>query len=214
MRKVLVALGLSASFFLITAGCSNDDAGKGVSSEEKALAQKASKELISDYQRMLKSELIAALNSGGAAHAIEVCQKRAPEIGRSATGSPMVTIRRISDRNRNPENAASSEQVAVLARFAHDTTPQFYDEWVMVDSVEHYRYYEPIFVQAMCLKCHGPYDHIDDATSATLTSLYPEDRAVDYEIGDLRGMFVVDMEWPGAKEYIVKTASSDKTTSE
>ena len=83
-----------------------------------------------------------------------------------------------------------------------------------VDSVEHYRYYEPIVVQALCLKCHGQYDLVDDATAATLTSLYPDDKAVDYNVGDLRGMFVVDMEWPAAKDYVAKELETGSKSSE
>ena len=214
MRKILVPLGLSALIVMLAAACSSDGAGKGASSQERLLARRASQKLISDYQRAVKSELTSALNTGGPARAIEVCQKRAPEIGRMTTGSPLVTIRRVSERNRNPENAADNEQLAVLARFAGDEAPMYYDEWVTVDSIEHYRYYEPIVAQAMCLKCHGQYDQIDDATAATLNSLYPNDMAVDYQIGDLRGMFVVDMEWPGARDYINKMNSSEKTASE
>ena len=42
-------------------------------------------------------------------------------------------------------------------------------------------------VQPLCLSCHGSELAPDIATQ--ITDLYPEDRAVGFEVGDLRGVF-------------------------
>lgn len=211
MKRVFVSLGFLALLLTLSGGCSKESAQSQASSKDVQIAQQASHKLISDFQKTLKTELIAALNEGGSAHAMEVCQTRAPEIGRSATGSPLVTIKRVSNRNRNPENAASNEEAAILAKFVVEQPPEFLEEWVTVDSAEHYRFYQPIFVQALCLKCHGPHNTIDDGTAATIASLYPDDKAVDFSVGDLRGMFVVDMVWPDAREYVKDMATKAET---
>jgi hypothetical protein len=42
----------------------------------------------------------------------------------------------------------------------------------------------------MCLNCHGtPGKHIQDATLTKIQQLYPEDRAVNFKEGDLRGLW-------------------------
>ena len=211
MKRLFVVVVVSTTLLAMWAGCSKESADGQASTQDIQIAQRASHKLISDFQKELKTELIAALNEAGSAHAIEVCQERAPEIGRTATGSPLVTIKRISDRNRNSENAASKTESAVLAKFAVEQYPEYVDEWVTVDSVTHYRYYQPIFVQSLCLRCHGPHNAIDDGTAAAIASLYPDDKAIEYSVGDLRGMFVVDMVWPDAKEYVADLAASTES---
>ena len=54
-------------------------------------------------------------------------------------------------------------------------------------------FYAPITVFApLCLKCHGePGSDIDEATTATLAELYPEDEATGFALGDLRGMWAI-----------------------
>jgi hypothetical protein len=51
-------------------------------------------------------------------------------------------------------------------------------------------YVEPILVQPLCLTCHG--DPLAPDIAARIDELYPEDRAVGYEIGDLRGVFWIE----------------------
>jgi hypothetical protein len=43
----------------------------------------------------------------------------------------------------------------------------------------------------VCLKCHG--SEIDPKIVAKLDELYPEDKAVGYKQGDIRGAFYVTM---------------------
>jgi len=52
-----------------------------------------------------------------------------------------------------------------------------------------FRFMKAIPMAANCLQCHGT--EISPAVSAKLTELYPQDKAVGYKEGDLRGAFVV-----------------------
>ena len=197
------------TLLIVSMGCSKQSAEDKARADDTKLARSAAQQLVDRFQKNLKRELTAELNSpGGSAHAIEVCQSRAPEITRAATGSQAVSFRRVSDRSRNPENAASAHQIEILNRFASERALKFLDEWQVVDTLSYYRYYQPILVQLLCVKCHGDHLQIDDATAATLTSLYPGDRAIGYQVGDLRGMFVIEMAWPEAETY-ARTLASD-----
>jgi hypothetical protein len=51
-------------------------------------------------------------------------------------------------------------------------------------------YVEPILAQPLCLTCHG--DAIAPALASRIEQLYPQDRAVGFQVGDLRGVFWVE----------------------
>ena len=55
------------------------------------------------------------------------------------------------------------------------------------DSVRLFRYMRPIMVSEMCLNCHGGRDKMKDLMYSAVRSRYPNDKAVDYRPGDLRG---------------------------
>jgi predicted CXXCH cytochrome family protein len=54
-----------------------------------------------------------------------------------------------------------------------------------------YRYYAPIKVGLLCLSCHGPHDSLGPEVRAILDDRYPEDKAVNYSLGELRGVLRV-----------------------
>jgi len=49
------------------------------------------------------------------------------------------------------------------------------------------RFLAPIGVEPICLNCHGPAASIPPDVRAALSELYPDDRAIGYAVGDLRG---------------------------
>ena len=55
----------------------------------------------------------------------------------------------------------------------------------------YFRFMKPIPVQEACLACHGGSKDIDEPVQAKLTELYPNDQAVGYRVGDLRGAFSI-----------------------
>jgi hypothetical protein len=53
------------------------------------------------------------------------------------------------------------------------------------------RYFKPIVVQELCLTCHGNKESFSPELKTALKEKYPDDKAVDYRPGDLRGMWSV-----------------------
>jgi hypothetical protein len=51
----------------------------------------------------------------------------------------------------------------------------------------------PIVEQPMCGSCHGPADKIAPAVAAALKHRYPNDRAVGFLNGEIRGWFWVEV---------------------
>ncbi|MBU0678495.1 MAG: DUF3365 domain-containing protein [Verrucomicrobia bacterium] len=58
---------------------------------------------------------------------------------------------------------------------------------------EYFVYYKPLIVQPICLQCHGDPETFSPAVRTILEERYPEDNAVGYRAGDLRGLIKVKM---------------------
>ena len=142
--------------------------------------------------KSLSGELRAALEEGGVPQAVPYCQVKGLPVADSLSRSFGVSIRRVTDRIRNPldtMNALESEVFdGYLAAVANDE-----DLVPVVRGFEPDAYYfAPIVLQDMCLKCHGaPVTDIAPADHELIRQLYPEDQAIGYKPGDLRGMWSI-----------------------
>ncbi len=97
-------------------------------------------------------------------------------------------VKQIAQKYRNPEHAPDNLHATMaLARFQRD--PELIGFWdrEVLDGQRGIRYYRRINVEASCLACHGP----KDSRPAFIVSKYPQDRAYDFKVGDLRGMYAV-----------------------
>jgi hypothetical protein len=104
-----------------------------------------------------------------------------------------VDVHRTSLRVRNPSNAPDSAEVRVLGYLAGlKTAGTLPTEFVEVrrsgDGIRELRYYRPVTIAAGCLNCHGAVEAIKPSIRAVLAERYPEDAAVGYAEGDLRGV--------------------------
>jgi hypothetical protein len=146
----------------------------------------------------LQSTLLAAIEAGGPAHAIGVCKHDAPKIA-AAQASDGWVLSRTALRVRNPENAPSSWQVAVLEAWqtqidagkVEDPAALEWMEMIKGEAGSELRYMKAIVLGGVCLACHGPVDQISEEVRTALAEQYPEDQATGFHVGDLRGAFVV-----------------------
>ncbi|MEW5923572.1 MAG: DUF3365 domain-containing protein [Candidatus Zixiibacteriota bacterium] len=176
---------------------------KGLAGEypDATVLSKAAEKEIESFSFALKKGLSEAINTGGTVNAIAVCSELAPEIA-MAHAQGGWSIMRISDKSRNRNNQANSEQLDILSEFIwKDQAPPFIAEWKNIAGTQTYFYYKPIYVQELCLNCHGSNSDIKKETSAKLAELYPDDAAFGYKINDLRGMFVVEIAWPAGRAH-------------
>lgn len=139
-----------------------------------------------------KQKLQAALKEGmakGAENAISVCAIQAPELARQA-GSDRVRVGRAAARYRNPENAPAAWLTPIVEEFA--SNPASASPRVVHREDGLVGYVEPIFVQPMCVTCHG--ETIPAGVRAKIEELYPEDKATGFKNGDFRGVFWVEFD--------------------
>jgi len=155
---------------------------------ERDLARGA--EILQPFKQQLQGALREGL-ARGPAEAIAACRTKAPEIAASLSEGG-IRIGRASHRLRNPANAPPEWVEPLLDGYRDD--PSARAPRAVALGERRRGYVEPIFVQPLCLTCHG--ENLSDSISAKLSELYPEDRAVGYRAGDLRGVFWVEFPAP------------------
>lgn len=154
-----------------------------------------SREAIQEFAHTLKGELQSAMQDGGPVKAIEVCAIKAPEIASAISERKGFRIARTSLKTRNLGNAPDGWERSVLEQFearkaaGEETETIDYAEIVEDQGVRQFRYMKAIPTQEICLTCHGP--QIAAPVTEQIESLYPEDQARGFELGDLRGAFTV-----------------------
>jgi len=145
------------------------------------------------FGKTLKGELQAAMKAGGPMAAVSVCNERAPEIAAQLSEETGFTLRRTSLKPRATE--PTSWERAVLEDFqtrrADGESPKSIEwhEVANVDGERRLRYMKAIGTDGVCLTCHGT--NVDPALKAKIDKLYPDDQAVGFEAGDIRGAFSI-----------------------
>jgi hypothetical protein len=153
-----------------------------------------SRQIVSEFQRRLKGELMAAVESGGMAGAIGVCSDVAPAIASELSREHGARVRRTSTKVRNAANLPDEFERAALRRFEKERDAE--GEEFEVDDDGRARYLRAIPAQGLCLGCHGT--EIPAAVIEKLDQKYPHDRARGYVQGDIRGAFSIL--WPVPSE--------------
>jgi len=113
---------------------------------------------------------------------------------RGVAAEPGVVVGRTSERLRNPRNQAPAWARPYLAetdgRKAADVSAAAFD---LGDRVGLLR---PIEIRGRCLHCHAPAEALGEETRAWLRHGYPQDRALGYALGDLRGFWWAEVPKP------------------
>ena len=149
-------------------------------------------ESMAELQQVLMSRLMAALEQGDVASAVEVCRKVAQPLSRQTAQTLHLKMGRTSFRLRNPENAPPAWARAFVlsgeGRKAADVPGR---AWDLGDRVGVLR---PIPTANVCLSCHGEPGVLSPAVSLALEKAYPNDAARGFREGDLRGFFWAEVQ--------------------
>ena len=102
-----------------------------------------------------------------------------------------MSVRRVSDRPRNPANAANAEQLTYIEQFKAAVAAGDEIEPVVVRQSDRTHWFYPITTNAMCLQCHGPAGNLQPELLAVLQELYPNDRGLGYAVDQVRGIWSI-----------------------
>jgi hypothetical protein len=192
VRTVLIAgITLSISCCLvISAGCG----GKKPADADLAVA---SRHVCGEFMDDVKAELYAALDSG-VVQAIAICSERAPAISAHYSSLPGWTVKRVSAKFRDPNNAPDDYEAEALGILENRpaTAGDEYFSWVDDNGAQEFRFMKAIKVKAPCLNCHGDKSNFSPDLVQILEEKYPEDHATGFGLDETRGAFSVTIEWP------------------
>ena len=136
-------------------------------------------------------ELNSALEQGGPTLAIKSCHIDSTRVSQRMGREAGVAAGRTSDRLRNPLNAPKPWAAPIVranaGRRAQDV-PGF-----AVDLGDKVGVLRPVAQRPRCGSCHGRRDKFSTAIRAELQDRYPGDRAIDFEEGDIRGWYWVEI---------------------
>ncbi|MEL7044740.1 MAG: DUF3365 domain-containing protein [Pseudomonadota bacterium] len=156
----------------------------GDSDQQGLMARGA--QLLSPFKKELRSALQAGLAKGPDA-AVAACHAQAPGIT-AQYARDGVRIGRSSHRLRNLANAPEPWLAPVLdAYLASETAPA--PQLLRLDDGR-VGYVEPILLKAPCLLCHG--ETLAPGVAQRIETLYPNDEATGFSLGELRGVFWVE----------------------
>ena len=183
----------------LLAGC-NRQAPSGATSHAPAPAQvikatERGKAIVAETFGLLSTNLQSALASGGVSNALPFCSLAASPLTGSMAHKHGVRLRRFSHKPRNPAGKADAAELGLLGKFREqlaltNLVPP------IVTNLEPglVTFIAPIVLNnPMCLNCHGePDKDIKPENLAIIRKLYPQDQAIGFHLGELRGAWRID----------------------
>ena len=141
---------------------------------------------------VLSQNLKSALEKGGIETAIAYCNIAAMPLVDSLSIDHNAIIKRTSQRLRNPDNNADESENSMLSRFEAQMMSGQVIKPVLEETKGEVTYYAPILTNNFCLQCHGiPGQTLTEANNDLIKSFYPQDSAIGYSEGELRGIWSI-----------------------
>ena len=158
-------------------------------------AMKWGDEISNEAQQALISTLQKAIAEQGIGGAVEFCRAEALPITHEVGKKHKVTVKRVSLKNRNPSNSPSDVEKNLLEAYAYNVENNLENKPNIqkIDEGETLLFTKAIVIpNGMCLNCHGEAGkEIAEETLTKIQTLYPEDQATGFKVGDLRGMWSI-----------------------
>jgi cytochrome c2 len=143
----------------------------------------------------LGKNLMGAIQKQGVMHALEFCNVQAMPLTDSMSTKHQANIKRVSDKNRNPQNKASRKELKYINLYKDIVGSGEQPEPIVVESDNKVNFYYPIVTNDMCLKCHGtPGTDINTETYDKIKALYPQDKAIGYGVNEVRGIWSINFD--------------------
>lgn len=139
----------------------------------------------------LRHVLLSTIGSKGLPAAVGYCNEQALTIT-NYYASAGVSIQRVAAKYRNANNQLDSLDQIQWSKYEQLKASGDSLSSAVFELDNAFVYYKPIMLQPMCTSCHGEKNTvIPPMLQATIDSLYPQDKAVGFAAGDLRGMWKI-----------------------
>ena len=143
----------------------------------------------------LGKNLMGAIQKKGIEEAVAFCNERAYTLTDSMAKVHNSHIKRVSDKPRNQNNKANSVELLHIETFKEILSNQQEIKPVVEEVGDKVNFYYPITTNSMCLQCHGtPNKELTSETYKTIKGLYPKDKAIGYDVNQVRGIWSISFE--------------------
>ena len=140
-------------------------------------------------KKVLGKNLMGAIQKKGTLEALSFCNIQAIPLTDSMSTKFNASIKRVSDKNRNPNNKANTEELQYIAQFKKELAAKKEIKPVVIEKGNKVQFYYPIETNTMCLQCHGK--QIKPEVSKQIMKLYPKDLAIGYNESEVRGIWSI-----------------------
>ncbi len=153
------------------------------------------------YIKMLGKELKANVKmrmkkDKSGVEAAEFCANNASKIAKSVSAKfpEGVRVYRTSLKVRNTNHKPDETDIKILNQLqAKFDKKEPVKKPLVVKVGDKVRVYKPLVIEPVCLKCHGNINNINPKIKEIISKKYPDDKAINYKVGDLRGVIVAEM---------------------
>ena len=164
---------------------------------DMAALKKEAVGIVKSFAGELKGTLKGALKEGGPIAGLETCNLNAEGITKAVSDAAIGwDVSRTALKLRNPNNRADAWEEKVLNKFeerkaaGEDVKKMAFAEIVVEDGVKTFRFMKAIpTAKKPCTACHGA--NIKENVAKLLNEKYPQDQAVGFKEGDIRGAFTL-----------------------
>ena len=176
--------------FLLIASISNSES----SETNKTIILKEAKNLLKETAKQYKNTLIQGLQHNNLIKALKYCNKEVEQLV-SKDNEKGFAIKRISLRPRNKNNYPNLYEKEILEKFNklslidNKDLALEHSDIIKDENINKFVYVKAIRIKEVCLNCHG--SNINDDLKKEIQKLYPDDKAINYKLNDIRGAFVM-----------------------
>ncbi|NBX76522.1 MAG: DUF3365 domain-containing protein [Proteobacteria bacterium] len=172
MKNLIILIGFITGLTLY---------GQDLQTETRAIEK--AHETVSVAKKNFKKALGEAIKKKGPAGALGECKIMAPTLGLK---NEQIELGRTSHKLRNQANKPREWVQPLLEEYKKSSVTDHAKNKLINFGPNHYGYVEPIYIEAVCLNCHG--SDLKPEVRKELSELYPSDQATGFKLGDFRGL--------------------------
>lgn len=165
----------------------------GADADPYAMYTEESRKVAQEFVQKLAGVLKQQIETAGAESAINVCKEIAPALAKQySTDGRLVKRVSLKPRNQSLGTPDAEERVALenfdkQQRAGGPATLELANAYQDASGDEWFHYMRAIPTQPQCLQCHGKAEDLAENVKALLAKEYPEDKAMGYSLGEIRG---------------------------
>ena len=176
--------------FLLITSISNSES----SETNKSVILNEAKDLLKETSKQYKNTLIQGLQHNNLKEALKYCNKEVERLV-SKDNEKGFAIKRVSLKPRNKNNYPNLYEKEILENFNklslkdNKSLRLEHNEIIKDKNNRKFVYVKAIRIKEVCLNCHG--SNINNDLKKEIQKLYPDDKAINYKLNDIRGAFVM-----------------------